>query len=142
MIVSIICLSTLLINGNSINYLCEQQKLSSIAVGLLSQECGPDIGHCSREQCCSSSGFCGFSTPEHCGIGCQPEYGRCFRRLPSKITKSGQKCRESGLSCPRGECCSKYERCGVTDEHCGSGCLEAFGSCTLRKGQNISFIVG
>ncbi|CAM9952255.1 unnamed protein product, partial [Ectocarpus sp. 12 AP-2014] len=31
---------------------------------------------CPDEQCCSVWGFCGV-TSEHCGEGCQPEFGAC-----------------------------------------------------------------
>jgi len=40
--------------------------------------CGPNSGNkkCSEDECCSSEGFCGKSS-DHCGVGCQPEYGLC-----------------------------------------------------------------
>jgi len=40
--------------------------------------CGPNAGNtkCKEDECCSSEGFCGKSD-DHCGVGCQPEYGLC-----------------------------------------------------------------
>ena len=38
--------------------------------------CGEDYGKCDSGDCCSQYGWCGESE-EHCGIGCQSEYGTC-----------------------------------------------------------------
>ncbi|OUM56503.1 carbohydrate-binding module family 18 protein, partial [Piromyces sp. E2] len=39
--------------------------------------CGEDYGECPEGQCCSKYGWCGI-TNEHCGIGCQKEFGECL----------------------------------------------------------------
>ena len=40
--------------------------------------CGPNAGNtkCKEDECCSAEGFCGKSD-DHCGVGCQPEFGLC-----------------------------------------------------------------
>ena len=38
--------------------------------------CGDDHGVCPEEQCCSQQGVCGY-TIDHCGVGCQSEFGEC-----------------------------------------------------------------
>jgi hypothetical protein len=35
-----------------------------------------------------------------------------------------------GAVCGSSECCSQYGWCGITVDHCGGGCLPAFGKCT------------
>jgi len=40
-----------------------------------SGKCGFGYGKC-KEGCCSSDGFCG-TTSDHCGVGCQSNFGRC-----------------------------------------------------------------
>ncbi|CAN0477302.1 unnamed protein product, partial [Discosporangium mesarthrocarpum] len=39
-------------------------------------------------------------------------------------------------SCGAGFCCSQYDFCGNTEEHCGDGCQPTFGSC-LGNGEQI-----
>ncbi|OUM61793.1 carbohydrate-binding module family 18 protein [Piromyces sp. E2] len=38
--------------------------------------CGPEYGRCPGDLCCSEYGWCG-KTSDHCGSGCQSEYGEC-----------------------------------------------------------------
>ncbi|ORX83263.1 hypothetical protein BCR32DRAFT_326455 [Anaeromyces robustus] len=38
--------------------------------------CGKGYGSCPDNACCSQWGWCGF-TSDHCGAGCNKEYGRC-----------------------------------------------------------------
>ena len=38
--------------------------------------CGEEYGKCDDDECCSEYGWCG-ETEEHCGSGCQSEYGVC-----------------------------------------------------------------
>lgn len=38
--------------------------------------CGEEYGKCDDDECCSKYGWCG-ETEEHCGSGCQSEYGVC-----------------------------------------------------------------
>jgi hypothetical protein len=42
----------------------------------------------------------------------------------------------NGLTCKGstfGDCCSQYNYCGATTEHCGSGCQTGFGVCTTSS---------
>ncbi|KAG0374012.1 hypothetical protein BGX24_010955 [Mortierella sp. AD032] len=47
-------------------------------LGLLSfvaaQQCGPGVGNCVADNCCSASGFCGTGE-SYCGAGCQAGFG-------------------------------------------------------------------
>ncbi|KAK1843988.1 agglutinin Isolectin 1 [Colletotrichum chrysophilum] len=38
-----------------------------------------------------------------------------------------------GLTCPGSLCCSQYNWCGVSDDHCGAGCQSKFGRCTTTS---------
>ena len=38
--------------------------------------CGPGIGTCANNMCCSQWGYCG-TTDDYCGAGCQSAFGRC-----------------------------------------------------------------
>jgi len=40
------------------------------------ETCGPGIGSCGAGICCSQYNWCGV-TDQHCGAGCQPQYGTC-----------------------------------------------------------------
>ncbi|KAG0275301.1 hypothetical protein BGZ95_008942 [Linnemannia exigua] len=48
------------------------------SLGLLSfvaaQQCGPGVGNCVADNCCSASGFCGIGEL-YCGTGCQSGFG-------------------------------------------------------------------
>ncbi|KAG4084086.1 L domain-like protein, partial [Neocallimastix lanati (nom. inval.)] len=46
----------------------------------------------------------------------------------SQTTSTSGKC-GGGVSCPSGQCCSKYGYCGTTEKYCGSGCQSEFGKC-------------
>ncbi|KAH9266570.1 hypothetical protein BASA84_001057 [Batrachochytrium salamandrivorans] len=37
---------------------------------------------------------------------------------------------QAGFRCGPGDCCSQYNYCGATSDHCGVGCQSAFGVCT------------
>ena len=39
------------------------------------------------------------------------------------------RCGEGYGSCDEDECCSEYGWCGLTEEHCGTGCQSAYGHC-------------
>ena len=45
------------------------------------------------------------------------------------INSSKDRCGEEYGICDVGECCSKYNWCGITEEHCGVGCQSKFGVC-------------
>ena len=49
--------------------------------------------------------------------------------LVSKINSSKDRCGDTYGKCDSGECCSQYNWCGVTEEHCGSGCKPQYGVC-------------
>ncbi|OUM56952.1 carbohydrate-binding module family 18 protein, partial [Piromyces sp. E2] len=38
--------------------------------------CGPNVAVCAKGLCCSKYGWCD-KTKQHCGSGCQPQYGMC-----------------------------------------------------------------
>jgi Chitin recognition protein len=40
------------------------------------ENCGPGIGSCGTGLCCSQWNWCGVDD-DHCGGGCQPQYGTC-----------------------------------------------------------------
>ena len=46
------------------------------------------------------------------------------------ITLEKDRCGEEYGNCEDGECCSQYNWCGKTDEHCGAGCQIEFGVCS------------
>ena len=43
--------------------------------------CGVEYGNCDDDECCSKYGWCG-TTDEHCGSGCQSDYGTCSSVKP------------------------------------------------------------
>ena len=45
------------------------------------------------------------------------------------ITSSKDRCGETYGKCDAGECCSQYGWCGITEEHCGTGCQKEYGDC-------------
>jgi len=97
--------------------------------------CGPKYGNqkCNAGECCSQYGWCGKSA-EHCGIGCQSEFGACYKI--SKNDKCGPK--NGNTVCPSGECCSQYGWCGTSSDHCGTGCQSEFGKCNPSSSKPIN----
>jgi len=114
-------------------------------------KCGPSDGKCPADKCCSKYGYCG-KTDDHCGKGCQSEFGECKNTTTTTKTKTktkkattttkknttskttipistNGKCGKTDGKCPSGKCCSKYGWCGTSDSHCGSGCQSEFGKC-------------
>jgi len=101
--------------------------------------CGPEYGACAKAtECCSKYGWCG-TTEEHCGVGCQSEFGKCNSTpstpsTPSKSSSVKGKCGPKYGACAKpNECCSQYGWCGTTEEHCGVGCQSEFGNCNNKK---------
>ncbi len=45
------------------------------------------------------------------------------------IASSKDRCGENYGNCDSGECCSLYNWCGTTEEHCGTGCQSKYGVC-------------
>ncbi|KAJ1657349.1 hypothetical protein IWQ61_003238 [Dispira simplex] len=89
--------------------------------------------------CCSQYGYCGVGT-EFCGAGCQN--GPCegsittsptetFTSTPTSTSSTiptpanppndDRTCDEN-TACFPGDCCSKFNFCGNTADHCGEGC--------------------
>ncbi|OUM62216.1 carbohydrate-binding module family 18 protein, partial [Piromyces sp. E2] len=107
--------------------------------------CGPNIGKCEGDQCCSEYGWCG-TTRGHCYIshGCQPKYGVCVDSFNTNSTTTTTtttttteeatekkstlatsvtgKCGEDYGVCPKGQCCSKHGWCGKGHGYCAEGC--------------------
>ncbi|OUM56316.1 carbohydrate-binding module family 18 protein, partial [Piromyces sp. E2] len=94
--------------------------------------CGAGVGVCGEGLCCSRYGYCGTSK-DHCGVGCQGEFGMCNKSNKStdkeNLPISYYKCGASVGICAKGFCCSRYGYCGKTSEHCGTGCQSEFGQC-------------
>lgn len=92
--------------------------------------CGMAAGgaSCPDGTCCSEYGFCG-DTSEHCGVGCQPEYGTCSPADPQPPTPTMCGAGAGGTSCAAGACCSQSGQCGTDAEHCGAGCQPQYGTC-------------
>jgi len=103
-------------------------------------KCGKNDGVCPSDKCCSKYGYCGKSD-DHCGKGCQSEFGKCKTTTTTTKTKTktttkkalptstNGKCGKNDGVCPSGKCCSKYGYCGKSDDHCGKGCQSEFGKC-------------
>jgi len=106
--------------------------------------CGKDYGHCPSGQCCSKYNHCGTSD-DHClaSKGCQSEFGKCTSTSTttkktttttkkSSATSTNGRCGKDYGHCPSGQCCSKYNHCGTSDDHClaSKGCQSEFGKCT------------
>ncbi|OUM59331.1 carbohydrate-binding module family 18 protein, partial [Piromyces sp. E2] len=97
--------------------------------------CGPDFSNskCDQGYCCSQYGYCGTSK-DHCGNGCQSEFGNCTAYAASAapaIYSDDGKCGQGYGKCREGFCCSKFGWCGNTDSHCSidSGCQPEYGKC-------------
>jgi len=105
--------------------------------------CGAEYGRCPDGQCCSKYGYCGIAKA-HCDLGCQPQFGQCQltdnipvatttvmdSTIPTDIPISTNgRCGSVYGKCPEGLCCSKYGYCGITTDHCASGCQITFGIC-------------
>jgi len=121
---------------------CDGDSTSSTTnTTIISKECGQGIGSCPEGSCCSQYGTCGIN-PEHCGRGCQSEFGRCDGDgTPTAVNITGtpiqkatttptqEKCGQGVGKCEKGFCCSKYGYCGISSDYCGQGCQSEFGLC-------------
>jgi len=103
--------------------------------------CGSDYGtKCPNSQCCSKYGHCGTSK-DHCETGCQAKYGICTTSnngdsSDNSINVSTVKgrCGPSYGKCGgSSQCCSKYNYCGTTKDHCEAGCQAKYGICTTSN---------
>uniref|UniRef100_A0A1D1YM56 Lectin-B n=1 Tax=Anthurium amnicola TaxID=1678845 RepID=A0A1D1YM56_9ARAE len=79
--------------------------------------------------CCSAAGYCG-SSDAHCGAGCMTKYsfnGKCGSNQspppppPPSPSNGQQKCGDV-MCTSANPCCSKFNYCGATTGHCGTGC--------------------
>ncbi|KAH9276351.1 hypothetical protein BASA83_001041 [Batrachochytrium salamandrivorans] len=103
--------------------------------------CGNKAGfRCGPGDCCSQYNYCG-ATSDHCGVGCQSAFGVCAGSSttttvsPSPtgslpISPDATCGNQAGFRCGPGDCCSQYNYCGATSDHCGVGCQSAFGVCS------------
>ncbi|ORX81020.1 hypothetical protein BCR32DRAFT_293523 [Anaeromyces robustus] len=104
--------------------------------------CGVDFKNsiCPDSLCCSQYSYCG-DTEEHCGTGCQSEFGKCGNantttpKSDYPISKNGNCGSKHGTRCPEGECCSKFGYCGTSTDYCGSNCQSDFGNCGTTSNQ-------
>ncbi|PNP59769.1 hypothetical protein THARTR1_00648 [Trichoderma harzianum] len=102
------------------------------------QRCGGEGGGTTCKgslfgDCCSFFGYCGRSK-EHCGTGCDPNFGDCdqleapIHNTTNGLCGSGHEatCLHYGAKL----CCSQYGFCGnTTKDHCGDGCQTGYGLC-------------
>ena len=49
--------------------------------------------------------------------------------LVSQISSAKDRCGKDYGKCDDGDCCSEYDWCGDSDEHCGNGCQSEYGVC-------------
>ncbi|KAI6750793.1 hypothetical protein HG530_014243 [Fusarium avenaceum] len=100
-------------------------------------KCGTNWKTCKGSKfgdCCSAQGWCG-KEKDHCGTGCQSQFGTCEAASGNISTDSecgsrnGKTCVGSGL----GLCCSANGFCGTTYTHCGQGCQKGFSSACMTK---------
>jgi len=103
------------------------------------KKCGPGVGSCPNNQCCSMQGSCG-STDDYCNIrkGCQLSYGLCYESPENDTPSKEQQCGPNIGVCPDNLCCSSQNICGKTDEHCNilKGCQNAYGLCYETDGDD------
>ncbi|ORX78382.1 hypothetical protein BCR32DRAFT_206888 [Anaeromyces robustus] len=121
-----------------------------IPTSTVKDRCGPQFGACSvAGECCSQYGYCD-TTSEHCGKGCQPDYGVCSLKASSTVKKTTttkkkiptstvkDRCGPQFGACSvAGECCSQYGYCDTTSEHCGKGCQPDYGVCSLKASSTV-----
>ncbi|OUM58177.1 carbohydrate-binding module family 18 protein [Piromyces sp. E2] len=60
---------------------------SAAPAAFLKDRCGPGEGECDPGHCCSQYGWC-VTFKDHCGKGCQSEFGVCENNSTSKTTKT------------------------------------------------------
>ncbi|KAF6825584.1 Chitin deacetylase-like protein 9 [Colletotrichum musicola] len=59
----------------------------------------------------------------------------------SSLTSLNGECGANGRTCigySGGNCCSQYNYCGVTPQHCGAGCQPGFGNCTSSGSSSVA----
>lgn len=73
-----------------------------------------------------------FRTEDYCGAGCQIKWGYC-QETEGKPSTDGTcggsaefTCKGSGF----GDCCSEFNFCGKSTDHCGDGCQADYGVCS------------
>ncbi|CAI2161993.1 8078_t:CDS:2 [Funneliformis geosporum] len=94
---------------------------------------------CPGTKCCTNKGNC--VDAKNCGKSCQKLLGKCNppptippttpttspKDLP--ISADGNCGEAAGTRCEDGVCCSQFGFCGVTTDHCQTGCQSSFGTC-------------
>jgi peptidoglycan/xylan/chitin deacetylase (PgdA/CDA1 family) len=105
---------------------------------------------CPGSQCCSIYNFCG-STDAYCAVGnCGSQCTTTNTTTPTNTTTviSTDGTCGGNVICPNNECCSQYNFCGFTADHCGVGCqsqcdasnqLVTFYSCNKPKQVVLTF---
>ena len=76
-----------------------------LSIVLSVDRCGVEYGNCDPGDCCSQYNWCG-TTDEHCGTGCQKQYGECgsstsFEPSAGKVEWAGFRFSEGGVSSDR-----------------------------------------
>ncbi|OUM57352.1 carbohydrate-binding module family 18 protein [Piromyces sp. E2] len=121
---------TLLLSAIALIY---SASVSASSTTYTNERCGPAYGSCDEGNCCSKFGWCGKSN-DHCGTGCQSEFGKCNSDDGVRKTRCGP----GYGNCSSGDCCSQYGWCGITSEHCGNGCQSEFGRCDYKSVDQIN----
>ncbi|KAJ1660432.1 hypothetical protein IWQ61_000649 [Dispira simplex] len=103
-------------------------------------QCSKTKACANKDHCCSQWGYCGVGA-EFCGAGCQN--GPCegtsttttstststsstttstsTSPTPTNPPREDRSC-DKNTACFPGDCCSKFNFCGSTAQHCGQGC--------------------
>jgi hypothetical protein len=143
-----LCVESLLSSKKSSMLKTTTTVRKNVPTSTVDGRCGPKFGACADpNECCSEYGYCDVS-PEHCGAGCQPDYGVCDANVaPIKTTTTVKKVTTTvkknvptstvdgrcgpkfGACADPNECCSQYGYCDASPEHCGAGCQPDYGVC-------------
>ncbi|RHZ81467.1 hypothetical protein Glove_120g60 [Diversispora epigaea] len=94
-------------------------------------KCGSN-NKCPDNSCCSKDGLCGNDV-SFCGVGCQPNFGRCFPFSTDATCGA-----TTNTTCPSNDCCSQTGFCGSTSQHCVPNCQVGYGFCgTFNDGLDV-----
>ena len=58
--------------------------------------------------------------------------------IAGAVKLSTDRCGSGYGKCDSGYCCSKYNWCGTSSDHCGSGCQSSYGKCGTSSSTSTS----
>lgn len=96
-------------------------------------KCGLQNGgqRCPDGLCCSVHGWCGTS-PAHCSLDCQKEFGVCTEKKRMTTGRCGLAFGD--LACQNsGECCSAFGHCGFGPKFCNGDSQVAYNHTNVAK---------